>query len=327
MIRTAALPFLVVIGAAAIAGAFGHSDAEPVDVIVHDTSVDIGIGGRPFTTFFFDRSVAKPYFHPLRSARGTVVTRGFPVVGNISGEDHDEPHQRPMYFAHGDINGFDFWGEAAYPKWSDHAASTFGRTVFRSIDEARGGADAGTLQATFDLVAPTSVLGREIQRYRISGDEQTRVIDCQFSIAAIDRPLVLGDTKEGTFAIRVVKALQSPPGHMVNADNATGEKNIWGKQSAWVDYYGRVGTEDVGVAILDHPDNLRSPTYWHARAYGLLAANPFGISYFARNRRQSGAYTIRPGTSLVLRYRVVIHHDDPVRAGIAEAYRSFAVER
>lgn len=137
---------------------------------------------------------------------------------------------------------------------------------------------------------------------------------------------MIGDTKEGTFAIRVVKALDSPPGRMVNADGAMGEKNIWGKQSAWVDYSGRVGDEDVGVAVFDHPGNLRSPTYWHARAYGLLAANPFGISYFARRRQQNGAYTIPHGASLVLRYRVVIHHGDPARAGLAEAYRRFAAE-
>src|SRR6185295_4583979 len=130
------------------------------------TSVDVTVGGRPFTTFFYDPAVAKPYFHPLRSARGTVVTRGFPAVDTIRGEDRDEPHQRPMYFAHGDINGFDFWGEAAYPTWSDHPVATFGRTVFHSLDEARGGDETGVLQATFDLVAPTGVLGREIQHYR-----------------------------------------------------------------------------------------------------------------------------------------------------------------
>jgi hypothetical protein len=308
---------------------FSHDQdsPQPVDVAVHGTSVDVGIGGRPFTTFYVDPAVAKPYFHPLRSARGTVVTRGFPVVENIRGEDRDEPHQRPMYFAHGDINGFDFWGEAAYPKWSDHAISTFGRTVFRSLDEARGGPDAGALQATFDLIAPIGVLGREVQRYRFSGDDDTRIIDCQFSLVAIDKPLVIGDTKEGTFAIRVVKALDSPPARMVNADDATGEKNIWGKQSAWVDYSGRVADEDVGVAVLDHPGNLRSPTYWHARGYGLLAANPFGISYFTGGRRGQGAYTISPGASLVLRYRVVIHHGDPVHTRIADAYRRFAAER
>ncbi len=329
MIRPTVLLFSIVLAAAAATAAVSavHAPAEAVDVAVRTTSVDILIGGRPFTTFFFDPSVAKPYFHPLRSARGTVVTRGFPVVDDIRGEDRDEPHQRPMYFAHGDINGFDFWGEAAYPSWSDHSISTFGRTVFHNLDDARGGDNTGYLQATFDLVVPTGVLGREIQRYRFSGDADTRTIDCEFAVVATDRSLILGDTKEGTFAIRVVKALDSPPGHMVNAGNATGEKNVWGKQSPWVDYYGRVGDEEVGVAILDHPGNLRSPTYWHARAYGLLAANPFGISYFVRNRRQNGSYTIPRGSSLVLRYRVVIHHGDPVHAALDEAYRSFAAEK
>lgn len=324
--RTMVLLLALAAGLSA-AVSFGDSSAEPVDVAVQEASVDIRIGGRPFTTFFYDPAVAKPYFHPLRSALGTVVTRGFPIVANIPHEDHDEPHQRPMYFAHGDINGFDFWGEAAYPKWSDHPASTFGRTVFRSLDEARGGADAGNLQATFDLLTPSGVLGREIQRYRFSGNAQTRTIDCQFSIVATDRPLVIGDTKEGTFAIRVVKALDSPPGRMVNADTASGEKNIWGKQSAWVDYYGRVGGEDVGVAILDYPGNLRSPTYWHARAYGLLAANPFGVSQFSRSRQHTGAYTIPAGSSLVLRYRVFIHHGNPFNAGVADEHRRFAAER
>jgi hypothetical protein len=304
-----------------------RAPAEPVEIVRHDTSVDVLIGGRPFTTYYFDPSVAKPYLHPLRSAAGTIVTRGFPITRDIAGEDRDEPHQRPMYFAHGDIDGFDFWGEAAFPRWSRHSISTFGRTVFRSLDEAAGGIDGGTLQATFDLVAGTSVIGREIQRYRFSGDTDTRVIDCRFSIVATDHAVVLGDTKEGTFAIRVVKALDSPPGRMVNADGATGEKHIWGKRSPWVDYYGLVQGEDVGVAVFDHPQNLRAPTYWHARAYGLLAANPFGVRSFAHDRHQNGAYTIPPGGALVLRYRVVIHHGNPQQAGVSEAYLRFAAEK
>jgi hypothetical protein len=305
-------------------GAATRLAAEPVDVTPHGTSVDVRIGGRSFTTYYFDPSVAKPYFHPLRSARGTVVTRGFPMTTDIAGEDRDEPHQRAMYFAHGDINGFDFWGEAAFPKWSDHSISTFGRTVFRTLDEAQSDAEGGTLQATFDLVAPTGTLGRHIQRYWFFGDVRTRIIDCEFSVVAGDRAIVLGDTKEGTFAIRVVKALDSPPARMLNADGAVGERAIWGRRSRWVDFYGRVNNEDVGVAILDDPENLRAPTYWHARAYGLLAANPFGLRQFTRDRHQNGSYTIAAGSSLVFRYRVLIHEGDPLQAGVAEAYAAFA---
>jgi hypothetical protein len=301
--------------------------AEPVELTRNGAGVDVRIGGRPFTTYHFDPAVAKPYFSPLRSASGTVVTRGFPMTPDIAGEDHDEPHQRAMYFAHGDINGFDFWGEAAFPKWSDHAAATFGRTVFRTLNDIQGGPDRGSLQATFDLAAPTGTIAEEIQTYRFEGDGQSRIIDCGFSIHATHGPIVMGDTKEGTFAIRVVKALDSPPGHMVNANGASGEKAIWGKRSNWVDYYGRVEGEDVGLAIFDHPQNLRAPTYWHARAYGLLAANPFGLKQFTGDRRQHGEYTIPAGGTLVFRYRVFIHHGDPSQAGVDEAYRQFASEQ
>src|SRR6202140_3320536 len=125
---------------------------EPVELTRNGSHVDVRIGGRPFTSYYFDPLVAKPYFFPLRSALGTIVTRGFPMTSDIAGGDHDEPHQPAMYFAHGDINGFDFWGEAAFPTWSDHPASAFGRTVFPTLDDIQGGADGGSLKATFDLV-------------------------------------------------------------------------------------------------------------------------------------------------------------------------------
>jgi hypothetical protein len=300
--------------------------AAPVELTRNGTRVDVTIGGRPFTSYYVDPSVAKPYLFPLRSSLGTVVTRGFPMTTESADDDRDEPHQRSMYFAHGDINGFDFWGEAAFPKWSDHSTSTFGRTVFRAFDEIQSGPDGGRLRATFDLVARTGVIAEEIQTYRFAGDEQSRIIDCEFAIRASVGPVTMGDTKEGTFAIRVAKALDSPPGRMVNAGGASGEKAIWGKRSNWVDYYGRVAGEDVGVAIFDHPHNLRSPTYWHARAYGLLAANPFGVKQFTGDRRQDGRYAIPAGGLLVLRYRVFIHHGDPSQAGVGEAYRQFAAE-
>src|SRR5436853_2092380 len=163
-------------------------EAQPVELERNGSHVDVRIGGRPFTTYYFDPSIAKPHFFPLRSAHGTVVTRGFPMTPDIAGEDHDEPHQRAMYFAHGDINGFDFWGEAAFPTWSDHQASTFGRTVFRTLDDIQGDAAGGSLRATFDLVTPTGTIAEETQMYRFGGDEQSRTVDCEFAIHATHGP-------------------------------------------------------------------------------------------------------------------------------------------
>jgi methane monooxygenase PmoA-like len=296
-----------------------------VEVKREGDRIDILVGGQPFTTYCFGPAAAKPYLFPLRSAQGTVVTRSFPMVGDMRGEYHDEPHQRAMYFAHGDINGYDFWGEAEFPRWSRHPASTFGRTAFRKVDEMRGGSDAGTVLAEFDLVTfDGKVIAEETQAYTFSGDEHVRIIDCEFTIHANHGPLKIGGTKEGTFAIRVVKALAPPTGHMVNSDGATGEKGIWGRRADWVDYYGNVAGEIVGLAILDHPENLRHPTYWHARQYGLLAANPFGLREFLHDRHQDGSYVVPADGSLTLRYRVIIHHGDFREADVAGAYKRYA---
>ena len=286
--------------------------------------IDILIGGHPFTSYYFGPETAKPYMFPLRSARGTAVTRAFPMA-DIPGEDRDEPHQRAMYFAHGDINGYDFWGEAEFARWSRHSRSTFGRTVFRDLEKMRGGADAGDLVAHFDLVTSDGrAIAAETQSYSFSGDEHARIIDCEFTIYASHGTVKIGDTKEGTFAIRLVKDLAPPTGQMVNSAGETGEKGIWGKRADWVNYDGNVAGENVGLAVFDHPKNLRHPTCWHARRYGLLAANPFGLKEFLHDSHQDGSYMIPNGGSLTLRYRVFIHLGDFRQAQVAETYSQYA---
>jgi hypothetical protein len=322
---TALLSLLLTFGPALVL-AFGKD--EPVELQQNGYQINVLIAGRPFTTYYFDPGVAKPYLFPLRSAKGTVITRSFPMLSDIAGEVLDEPHQRAMYFAHGSINGFDCWGEAAFPKWSNHSARTFGRAVFRKLDQMIGGAESGALRVTFDLVKPNGeTIAEETQAYTFLGEENSRTIDCEFTIHASEGAVEFGDTKEGTFAIRLVKALDSPPGHMVDSSGATGEKEIWGKRADWVDYYGNVSGEDVGIAIFDHPENFRHPTYWHARAYGSLAANPFGVREFTRDRHQDGKDTIPPGGSLILRYRVLIHLGDYREAQVADAYKKYAAEK
>ena len=304
-----------------------HSLAATAAVELHrdQDRIDIVIGGHPFTTYYFGSASGKAVSLSLAKRPGNCGHARLSHGRNIPGEDHDEPHQRAMYFAHGDINGYDFWGEAAFARWSRHSASTFGRTVFREFDEIRSGPDSGALQAEFDLVTSKGEkIAAETQAYSFRGDERVRIIDCEFTIHANHGPLKIGDTKEGTFAIRLVKALEPPTGHMVNSHGAIGEKEIWGRRADWVDYYGNVAGESVGIAIFDHPGNLRHPTYWHARQYGLLSANPFGLKEFLHDRHQDGSYVIAAGGSLTLRYRVFIHHGDFREAGVADAYQQYA---
>lgn len=302
-----------------------------VEVQQKEKQIEVTIGGKPFTTYYFDPVVAKPYLMPLRSAQGTIVTRGFPVGNDASAGNPRassfEPHQRPLYFGHGNVDGLDFWGEEVFAKYfNDHGKQDYGHMVMEKVDEARGG-ESGVIKAEFSLQGPGGrVIGDETQAFTFRGDDHTRIIDCEFTVRATHGPLTFGDSKEGTFGIRVAKALDSPPAHMVNSQGAEGEKAIWGKRAEWVNYDGKVDGEDVGIAVFDHPKSFRHPTTWHARGYGLFAANPFGLRDFTRDPNQDGSWTIPERKSLTFRYRVVIHHGDYKTANIAEAYQKYAAE-
>jgi hypothetical protein len=329
--KSAVISLFFIFGFAPLGAAAANANP-PVQMKRHGDEIDVFIGGKPFTTYSFDPAFAKSYLQPLRSAKGTIVTRAFPIGNTVpQAHWHDrglEPHQRPLYFGHGDIDGLDFWAEQAFDQFYGGHKQPYGRLVFRKLEAMHGGLDTGAIRAEFDLVTPHNrPIAKEIQAFTFAGDSQTRTIDCQFVIEANRGPVDFGDSKEGTFAIRVAPELNSPPGHMVNSNGATGEKGIWGQRANWVDYYGTVSGEPVGIAIFDSPKSFRHPTYWHARAYGLFAANPFGISYFTKDLQQNGSWSVREGQSILFRYRVLIHHGDYRQAGVAEAYQHYAQEQ
>ena len=319
-----------------IAAPAGVCGGEPVELTRRGKQIEVTIGGKPFATYYFDDMIPKPYLHPLRTASGIIITRGFPMQKNIPGESIDHPHHRALFFAHGDINGIDFWTEAEHAETAPvHAGGqTFqtshqfphGRAVFVKLERAKGGRDSGSLRARFKLVGPDgNTIAEETQGYVFRGDQATRTVDCEFTLRALKLPVKLGDTKEGTFAIRVVKALEEASGmKMTDSEGRAGEKQIWGKRANWVDYSGAVEGREVGVAIFDHPSNPKHPTYWHARGYGLFAVNPFGERDFHNDPKRDGSLTIAPGGALTFRYRVLIHEGDSAAARIAEAYAQYA---
>ena len=308
---------------------------EPVDLKRRGNQVAVFVGGKPFATYYFGPEAPKPYLHPLRSAQGIAVTRGFPMRKDIPSEGTDHPHHRALYFAHGDVNGVDFWTEAAFEEKAPvqvggkqyFAAGGLpkGRTVFRKLEKMKSRAESGTVRALFDLVGPDGkAIAQETQAYVFRGDASTRTIDCEFTVRALAVPVKMGDTKEGTFAIRVVKALEEPNVRMLNSEGAAGEKQIWGKRAKWVDYSGTVEGARLGIAIFDNPSNPKHPTYWHARGYGLFAVNPFGEHDFYNDPKRDGSITIPAGGSLTFRYRVFIHNGDAAEAKVADAYDRYA---
>ncbi len=306
--------------------------AAAVEVKQAANRIDITIDGKPFTTYYFDSDVAKAYLMPLQTAAGLVISRPFPAGNDVSkGNPKDssfEPHQRPLYFAHGNIDGLDFWGEAAFVKYyTDHFRQAYGHMAGAKIELAQGGSDSGKIAASFALEDPNNrVVGHETQSFDFRGDDRTRTIDCDFVLKASDGPLTLGDTKEGTFGIRLGPDLSAPRGHMINSQGGKGEKEIWGKRADWVNYYGEVSGKPAGIVVFDHPKSFRHPATWHARGYGLLAVNPFAFREFTNDPNQDGSWTIPEGKTLEFRYRVLIYDGEMSAAQIAEAYQRYAAE-
>lgn len=286
--------------------------------------IGVQIDGKPFTEFYVaGADVTKPYLHPLRAASGTYVTRMWPMenVAEEANDQKDHPHQRGVWFAHSSVNGLDFWNNEA-----SYTTPNRGKIVLKPPVVVRSGLDDGAIAATFEWqdLKGTPIL-REDRIMTFYRDPALRTIDFDITLTAIQKA-TFGDAKDGTFGIRLRPVLQEDTGtgHIVNADGLATEKDVWSKPSNWCDDSGDVHGEKLGIAILDHPANPRHPVRWHVRAYGLFAANPFGLAAFTGDKSQDGAMTIDPGRSLRFRYRVIVHPGDAKSADIAGMWTKFA---
>ena len=292
-----------------------------VGVVAQKDQVDVTIGGKPYTTLFLGPDTQKPYLHPLRSASGKLVSRRFPME-NVDGESKDHPHHRGLWFSHGDVNGWDFW---ANEKNQKGVGKGIGTIVLDKIVKAKGGKKSGVIEANFTWKDGTGkALLAEQKTITITPMGTSRAIDVDIQLTALEA-VKFGDTKEGVFAIRLAKALEeTQTGTMRSASGAMKEKAVWGSASPWVDYTGTIEGEPLGIAIFDHPKNPRHPTYWHSRAYGLFAANIFGVRDFTRDKTKNGDLELKTGEKLHFRYRVLIHPDGTEAAGMAKLYEAWS---
>jgi hypothetical protein len=307
------------IGASAVAG-----DAR---LERHDDRVDVTIDGKPFTSYVF-AGHRKPILFPILSPAGTGLTRQWPIVKGVAGEPHDHPHHESLWFMHGMVNGLDFW--ASHPEAGKPEHRSGPRVEQTKIETSEPGQPAVIETENRWVKADGEVVCTDVRRLEFAGDDQTRTIDCVITIRADHGPLTFGDTKEGTMGVRVHPALQlknsygstGAAGRITDSEGRA-DADVWGKAARWVDYSGPVEGQVQGVAILDHPANLRHPAHWHARDYGLVAANSFGLHDFTGAPKGAGDHTIPAGESLTLRYRFVFHLGDAAAAGIEDRWKTW----
>ncbi len=293
--------------------------------------IRVEIDGQLFTEYCFT-GAPHVYFYPLIGPGGARMTRDWPMKDS-PGEDHDHPHHRSLWFAHGAVNGYDFWTESAsFAKGTP--PHPLGEIHHDKFLEVKGGEKEGVIRdqlkwVTSDGTTPlTSV--QTLRVYERPANE--RLFDFEVALTAGDKDVIFGDTKEGAMAMRVAESMKlgtkAKPGtgHMVDS-SGNHDNDVWGKHNDWVDYSGLVDGKPVGITFFDNPKNPRHPTRWHARDYGLFAANPFCENEMDKTQpKGAGDFKIPAGQTVTFRYRILLHEGDAALAKVAERYAEYASE-
>ena len=277
----------------------------------------VDVGGKLFTRYIEGRNEFKPYLYPVM-LDDVALTRHFPMKKGVPGERDDHVHHRSLYFTHGEVNGTDFWSE------KDES----GHTVHRDYLSIESGPVFGRFTTQCEWVAKEGALLDDVRTYRVfSPSTGVTIVDFTITLTATVDDVTFGDTKEGTFGIRLAGWMkQASGGRIVSSRGAEGAEGAWGKPAEWIDYSAGHDGKTYGVAILDHPTSFRHPTHWHVRGYGLFAANPFGYHNFYPEKKnlREGEHTMKKGESVTFDYRVVFHRGTTEEAKIGEYYNAFA---
>lgn len=336
--KTRVPPLLLVLASLlAPVAALHAAAANEVKLTRADDRVRVEIGGKLFTEYVF-KGAPKPFLYPVLAADGTELMRHFPMKKDVPGEVMDHPHHRSLWFTHGAVNGVDFWAESELAKPDQKRQ---GKIVSENVEHSSKGG-VGEIRARNKWVGPDGTVHlTDETTIRLRGTADARFLDYEVTLKApADKPVVFGDTKEGSMAIRVPLWMTPPHSYSVNKQrhkhegqgviiNAEGTKNddTWGKQSTWVDYHGPKGGKVYGIAMFDHPKNPRHPTWWHVRSYALFAANPFGKHDFEpahKSNPKAGDLTIPAGGSTTFRWRFYFHEGDEKAGKVAERYKEYA---
>jgi len=286
--------------------------------------------------------LAKPFFYPLNAPNGVQVTRGWPMVRGTAGEKTDHYHQKSVWFCHGDVipeglelkvkssdkrvHGVDFWSET----------TGHGRIVCTDVGEPKAVSKSHasvTTRNAWQAPNGTAIL-EETRTLHVMMLPAGRLLIFDIDLHAAVCPITFGDTKEGSMGVRVNDSfrLEIKEGGTITSSQggvakAMAKDNLpmWGEIAEWHDYTGLIDGKTAGITIFDHPTNANKAA-WHTRAYGLMAANPFGRAGagFPAWKGKPELVKMAKGDHLKLKYGVYAHSGDATEGKVAEVYQQFA---
>jgi len=296
--------------------------------------VEVRYDGKLFTAYCYFDSTEKPVLFPIKTTSGITITRGYPIMPR-PGERTDHPHHVGLWLNYESVNGLDFWNnsDAISPEKKPH----YGSIRHLKVVSKESKKDKARLETSSQWVDQTGkVLLDETTLFVFMKSGDDYIIDRVSTLEAKVPEVVFKDVKDGMLAIRVSRQLEQPSkenskyvdahgnvttvppsdvpvtGLYANQEGITGD-NVWGKRSKWASLSGKQNGEEVSVIIIDHPKNPGYPTYWHARGYGLFAANPLGQKVFSEGKEELNMM-LSQGQKAVFRYRIIIHSGSALAA-------------
>ena len=318
--------------------------------LTHDEaakSVSVTVDGKPFTAYIYPGPTVlkKPVLYPIMSAGGNAITRGWPLNPR-PGERIDHPHHVGMWFNYGDVNGHDFWNNSI-DVGPEHKGP-FGTIVHTGVTSVKSGTGQGELIVTANWLDKDGIpMLQETTRYVFRAGTGVRTIDRITTLKALTKDVLFKDNKEGLIAVRLARQLEHPStkaevftdakgvatavpmlnnegvtGRYVSSEGVLGDA-VWGTRAKWVNLTGTINGEPVSVVLLDHPRNAGYPTYWHARGYGLFAANPLAPSVFSNNKAPAMNELLAAGRSITFSHRLLIASETLTGAAIAKQAADF----
>ena len=268
------------------------TEAGKIEFTKGEKSMEIRLEGKRFATFVFnDLKTPRPYFANVDAPGGHRATRNHPVQ---PGDDQDHPHHTGVFFTFGDLNGVDFW----------HMRGAVEHLRFVKEPVVEDGELRFSVESRYLSPDGETVFCNEVLRHTVRITKFGYAIDYDVTLAPKDKPMVIGSKEEGGIAVRVatpIAVTSGKRGQMVDDSGRVNGKAIWGQQAHWVDYSGQVDGQHVGVTVMADPSNF-SRCWWHARDYGLFAANPFG-PLNAKGKQK----VVKKGEALRLKYTVLFH--------------------
>jgi hypothetical protein len=363
VLRAMCVAMLLLAMGSTLAAVRTANTAYRVQVIPHEAArrVDVTVDGQPFTSYIWPESLTKPVLYPIISSTGETVTRGFPLDPQpLDRTDH--PHQVGSWLTYGNVNGIDFWNNStALPASERTKMGTIVQRRILHTEDGLGKGEL-EIEAEWLMPDGSPVLEEET-RFVFRASNGTRSIDRITRLTAERGRVAFNDDKEGVFGIRVAGWLEGPESKPQAFTDSSGKRTdvpksdgtggtgeyltsegikgdaVWGTRGRWCLLHGRSTLEFVAsrgrrnydsgpapettLAILDHPGNPGFPTYWHARSYGLFAANPLGEKQLSGGKQELD-FTLDSGKTTTFKYRVLIISGPPSPEQVEAEYKDFA---